>query len=379
MTPLRRKLLAAAIAGSLALAACGDDDDEQGADTAPAADTATAGTGTPDDGAATPVRGTLVGAGASSQAAAMQGWQSGFQALHPDATVEYDPVGSGGGREMFLAGGVDFAGSDAYLDDEELAAATERCGEAGAIDLPHYISPIAVAFNLPGIETLNLRPETLAGIFAGTITNWNDEAIVADNPDVDLPDRPINPVHRSDESGTTENFTEYLDAVAPDVWTHGVVESWPNIGGEGAQGTSGVVAAISAGEGSIGYADASQVLDLGTAALLVGDEFVGYSPEAAARIVDVSTRVEGRGEHDLAFDLVRDTTEEGVYPLALVSYHIVCLEYEDQATADLVKAFMSYVASEEGQAAAAQTAGSAPLSAELRAEIQEAIDQIRAR
>lgn len=372
-TPLRRSVVAAALAASLALAACGGDDDDAAGATPDAAGSASA------PGAETPVRGTLVGSGASSQAAAMQGWQSGFQTRHPDATVEYDPVGSGGGREMFLAGGTDFAGSDAYLDDDEMAAARERCGEAGAINLPHYISPIAVAYNLPGVDHLNLRPETLAGIFAGTITSWDDAAIVADNPDVDLPARAVNPVHRSDESGTTKNFTDYLAAVAPEVWTHGVVESWPNIGGEGAQGTSGVVAAIAAGEGSIGYADASQVVGLGTAALLVGDEFVEYSPEAAARIVDVSTRVEGRGQHDFAFELVRDTTAAGVYPLALVSYHVVCLEYDDPGTADLVKAFMSYVASEEGQAAAAQTAGSAPLSAELRAEIQEAIDQIGAR
>jgi phosphate transport system substrate-binding protein len=402
ISTFRRRALPVVIAGSLVLAACSGDDDDDTATTeapTPTADssatdatttpaetdgtTEPAGTsGTTDGGSGgtaapmEPVSGTLIGAGASSQAAAMQGWQAGFQEANPDATVEYDPVGSGGGRETFLAGGSSFAGSDAYLDEEEMAAATERCGDMGAINLPHYISPIAIAYNLPDVDTLNLTPATLAGIFAGEITNWNDEALATDNPDVELPDLNINPVHRSDESGTTENFTEYLEAVAGDVWTHGPVESWPNIGGEGAQGTSGVVAAIGAGEGSIGYADASQVVDLGTAAIQVGDEFVEYSPEAAARIVDVSARVEGRGEYDFAYDLVRDTTESGVYPIALVSYHIVCLQYEDQATADLVKAFMSYVGSEAGQAAAAEAAGSAPLSPELSAELRTAIEQI---
>ncbi|MEY2959511.1 MAG: hypothetical protein RLZZ01_2079, partial [Actinomycetota bacterium] len=326
--------------------------------------------------------GTLVGAGASSQAAAMQGWQAGFQAVFPDVTIEYDAIGSGGGRETFLSGGSDFAGSDSYLKDEEYAASIDRCaGDQGAVNLPHYISPIAVAYNLPSLDgtTLQLSPSTLAGIFANTITNWNDAAIAADNPGVDLPDLAVNPVHRSDESGTTKNFTDYLSQVAGDVWTFGAIEAWDADGpggGEGADGTSGVVAATGAGEGSIGYADASQIGDLPAAAIKVGDNFVEYSPEAAARIVDVSTRVEGRSEFDFAFDLKRDTAEDGVYPIALVSYHIVCLQYDDQATVDLVKAFMTWIGSEEGQAASQATAGSAPISAEIREALLPVIDSI---
>jgi phosphate transport system substrate-binding protein len=410
ISTLRRQAFAAVIAGSLVLAACGGDDDDDTASTeapsateAPAASDAPAATEAPagtdattetdgteapastdsgSEGSAAPsgpVSGTLIGAGASSQAAAMQGWQAGFQEANPDATVEYDPVGSGGGRETFLAGGSDFAGSDAYLKDDELEASKEVCGEDGAIDLPHYVSPIVVAFNLPGIDSLNMSPEVMAGIFAGQITTWNDEAIAADNPDVELPDTTINPVHRSDESGTTQNFTQYLAAVAPDVWTEEPEQEWPSdFGGEGAQGTSGVVAAIAAGEGSVGYADASQVFDLGTANVQVGEEWVAYSPEAAAKLLDVSTPVEGRGEFDVAFDLVRDTTEAGVYPIALVSYHIVCLHYDDQAKADLVKAFMAYVGSPEGQDAAAAAAGSAPLSEAVLAQVEAAVAQISA-
>ena len=241
------------------------------------------------------------------------------------------------------------------------------------------MSPIVVAFNLPDVDTLNLSPDVMAGIFSGGITTWNDEAIAADNPDVELPDTAINPVHRSDESGTTQNFTDYLATVAPDVWTEEAAQEWPSaFGGEGAQGTSGVVAAIAAGEGSVGYADASQVVDLGTANVQVGEEWVPYSPEAAAKLLDVSTPVEGRGEFDIAFDLVRDTTESGVYPIALVSYHIVCLQYADQAKADLVKAFMAYVGSAEGQQAAAEAAGSAPLSDAVLEQVAAAVDQISA-
>jgi len=193
---------------------------------------------------------------------------------------------------------------------------------------------------------------------------------------VTLPDEDINPVHRSDESGTTENFTEYLSAVQPEIWTYGKVKAWPEIGGEGAPQTSGVVQALNAGEGSIGYADASQVGELSVALIGVGDSFVEYSPEAAAKSVEVSNRVEGRSPYDFGFALDRTTTEAGVYPITLVSYHIVCLQYEDQAKVDFIKSFMTYSGSEAGQAAAAAAAGSAPISAELRAQLLESIAQI---
>ena len=321
--------------------------------------------------------GTLSGAGSSAQGAAMEGWIAGFQGENPDVTVNYDPVGSGGGREQFLSGGVPFAGSDAALDEEELALVAERCGDAaGLVEVPLYISPIAVAFNLPGIDTLNLQPETLAGIFAQQIRTWDDTAIAADNPDVDLPSTAITPVNRSDESGTTENFVEYLAAAAPDVWTYEVDGNWPVSGGEAGQGTSGVIQATTAAEGAITYADASQVGELGTVAVGVGDEFVDYSPEAAAAVVESSPVLEGRPEGSLALELARDTEESGNYPIVLVSYQLACTSYDDAREADLVKGFFSYIASEEGQAAAEAAAGSAPISAELRERATAVIDTI---
>jgi phosphate transport system substrate-binding protein len=370
----KRRILAGAFALTLVAAACGSDDDSSSSTEAPV------GTGTTDGMAE--VSGTLVGAGASSQAAAMQGWQAGFQAANPDSTVEYDPIGSGGGRETFLDGGSDFAGSDAALKDDEYQQSIERCaGDQGAVNLPHYISPIALPYNLPSLEgqTLNLSPEVIAGIFANEITVWNDPAIAADNPDLELPDTTVNPVHRSDESGTTENFTDYMSQAAPDVWTFGAIEAWDSDGpggGEGAPQTSGVVAAVGAGEGSIGYADASQIGDLPAAAVGVAGEFVEFSPEAAGRIVDSSERTGGQSEFDFAIEVNRTPESADTYPIALVSYHIVCLQYDSQETVDLVKAFMAYVGSDEGQAASAESAGSAPISAEVQAEIQNTVDQI---
>ena len=370
----KRRLVAGAIAISLVAVACGSDDDgDSGTD---------GGTETEaPEGESTPgLSGTLVGAGASSQAAAMQGWQVGFQELNPDVTVEYDPIGSGGGREQFLSGGSTFAGSDAFLKDDEFEQSIERCaGDGGAINLPHYISPIALPYNVPGVDSLNLTPDVIGGIFANTITNWNDPAIAEINPGVEFPDLAINPVHRSDESGTTENFTDYMGQAAPEAWTFGAIELWDDDGpgrGEGGQGTTGVVSAVAAGEGSIGYADASQIGDLPAAAVGVGGEFVVFSPEAAGRIVDASERLGGRNDFDFAIEVNRTPDDATVYPIALVSYHIVCLEYETQEEVDLVKAFMTYVGSEAGQAASAASAGSAPISDEVRADILTSIDQI---
>jgi len=379
-TPQRR-ILAGALALTLVAAACGSDDDTTDA---PVEDATTDGDALADtDGDTTAeLSGTLIGAGASSQAAAMQGWQAGFQNANSDVTVEYDPIGSGGGRETFLAGGTDFAGSDAALKEEEYQQSIDTCaGDQGAINLPHYISPIALPYNLPSIEgeTLNLTPEAIAGIFANEITDWNDPIIAGSNPGLELPDLTINPVHRSDDSGTTENFTDYMSQTAPDIWTFGAIEPWDTEGpggGEGAPQTSGVVAAVAAGEGSIGYADASQIGDLPAAAIGVAGEFVQFSPEAAGRIVDSSERTGGQSEFDFAIDVNRNPDSADTYPIALVSYHIVCLAYDDQETVDLVKAFMTYVGSEAGQAASAESAGSAPISEDVRAEILTSIEQI---
>lgn len=375
---VRRTLapVAVASAAALVLAACGSDPDTDNSSNEETSG-GDSSEGTEDGGeGGESLSGTLNGAGASSQESAVQAWIAGFQGQNPDVTINYSPEGSGAGREQFTSGAVAFAGSDAALDEEELAAAETACG-APAVDLPLFIDPIAVAYNLPGVDGLQLGPVTLANIFNGTITTWNDPAIAADNPDAQLPDTAITPVHRSDDSGTTENFTEYLAAVAPAEWPHepdGVFP--PELGGEAGAQTSGVIAAVQAAEGTIGYASAAAVGELQTAAIGVGSEFVEYSAEAAAAVVDASPRAEGRAENDIALELARDTTESGAYPIVLVSYTIVCTAYSDPAVGDLVKAYVGYVASDEGQQAAADAAGSAPISPELQAEIQAVVESI---
>ena len=364
-TTFRRAVVptAAALALGLSLSACGAGN-ETSSDTSNAS--------------GSKLSGTLNGAGSSAQEAAQGAWTAGFQQANSGATVNYDPSGSGAGVEQFQAGAVNFAGSDAYLDDAGLASSKKVCGGKTAIEVPDYISPIALVYNLSGVDKLQLSPDTAAKIFAGKITKWNDPAIKADNPDASLPGDSITAVHRSDDSGTTENFTDWLHQTAKSSWTAEAAETWPFKSGEGANGTSGVIEAVKNGKGAIGYADASQAGDLGTASIKVGSAYVAPEADAAAKAADVSKRVPGRADNDMALSINRTTTEAGAYPLVLVSYAIACPTYKDKEIADLVKGYLTYVVSSDGQAAAAKTAGSAPLSSALSSDATDAVKQISA-
>ena len=370
------KLGALAATSTLVLAGCA-------ANEAAVEETTSAATETTE--AVVALEGTLDGSGASSMASGQEAWVAGFQQLNPGVTVNYNPTGSGTGRDQFEEGLTFFTGSDSSFKDEELATPHPNCSPADGdvFEFPIWISPIAVLFNLEGIDSLNMTPDTVAGIFTGEITKWNAAEIAADNPGVSLPDLAITAVHRSDESGTTANFADWLSKAAPNTWllngeNAGDLEEWPSEwGGEGGQGTSGVIAAIAAGNGTIGYADASRAGDFGTVAVGVGSEFVAYSSDAAAKIVDVSPLKEGRPDTTLAYDLDRDTTESGVYPVVLISYLQGCMDYADDAKAELVKAYAAYMLSAEGQEYASANAGNAPISEDLRQKALAIIDQVK--
>ena len=373
MVKRRIGLLVLATVAVLALVAAACSNDDNGGSTGSTGATSASGT---TGGAA--LSGELNGAGSTAQQAAMEAWVATLTGDNPDLTINYDPVGSGAGREQFIAGGADFAGSDAFLaEGDELTSAQQRCGGPdNVVELPVYISPIAVVFNLPGVDSLNLTADDIAKIFNGDITTWNDPAIAGDNGGADLPDTAITPVHRSDDSGTTQNFTEYLSAAAPDTWTYPPDDVWPIKGGESAEGTSGVIDAVTNGEGTIGYADASQAGELGKAKVEVNGQFVEISAQAAADAIDASTPVKGRGPYDHAIDVNR-TPQNGEYPIVLLSYQIGCTQYDDAQTAANVKALFSLIVSSQGQQLAAQNAGSAPISDTLAQENQQAVDAIQ--
>ncbi len=366
-TSIRRRLVpaVAALALAVSVTACGAGNESDA--------------GGSDGGSGDAV--TLDGGGATSQAKAQGVWRAAYQDDSGN-TVNYEEVGSGTGRENFNSGAYTFAGSDSYMNDDEgeLTAAKEQCG-GDPIEVPAYVSPIAVAFNVEGVDSLNMSAETIANVFNGTITTWNDDAIAADNPDADLPDTAIAVIHRSDDSGTTTNFTDYLFKASEGAWTTEADGLWPEDGvGQGLEGTSGVIGGITDTDGAIGYADDSAVkdTDLGVVSIGVGDAFNAPSADGAAMVVAASPRAEGRTDVDMAIDIDRTITDEGAYPLLLTSYLIACQTYDDEATATAVKDYLAYVVSTEGQQAAADEAGSAPLDSSLQEEAAGIVDKISA-
>lgn len=365
-----RSLAAVCGVGLLAsLAACGDNT------AAPESTSATK------DGVAS-LTGEYAGAGASSQQTAVEAWIEGFRSQAPNATVAYNPSGSGAGVSTFLTGSTVWAGSDKALSAEEIEQSKSVCASGTAFDVPVYVSPIAVAFNLDGISTagkhVNMDAATIAKVFNGEITRWNDPAITEQNPGLDLPNLTITVVHRSDKSGTTLNFVSYLKDVAPSAWPHDLSENWPNEVGQGAKGTSGVVSTIKQANGTIGYADFSQVGDLGTVAVKVGDDYTPISADAASKVIadsPVDTSVDG--DNRIVIDINHKTAATGAYPIVLVSYDIVCPAYKESKDATFAKAWLTYVTSAEGQKAAQDAAGTAPLPSNLTGKITASIDQIK--
>lgn len=354
-----------------ALAACGDNT------AAPTGDN----TGNSNTSSAEAISGEFKGAGASSQQAAVEAWVAGFQGTNPDAKIGYDPSGSGAGVSTFLTGATAWAGSDASLSADQIEQSKSVCASGTAFDIPVYISPIAVVFNLKGVSDegkhVNMDAETIAKIFDGKITTWNDPAIQDQNPDLELPATPITVVHRSDKSGTTQNFVSYFIDTVPDAWPYELSENWPNEVGQGAKGTSGVISTVQQADGTIGYADFSQVGDLGTVAVKVGEEYVEISAEAGSKVIDDSELdSSAEGENRVVVKLNHNTSAEGAYPIVLVSYDIACPAYEDADTAKFVKSWLTYVVSEEGQQTASQNAGSAPLPDSLRETVMQSIDAI---
>ncbi len=371
---------AAVLAGltALALAACGSDNNSTTTGGG-AASTGAGSTSAATTSAGTKITGSFSGAGSSAQQQAMQAWIAAFQQQNSGLTINYDPAGSGAGRQQFLAGGVAWAGSDAAMSTDELTQSQKVCGTNGAWDIPVYVSPIAVAFNLPGVTSLNLAPATIAKIFTGAITTWNDPAIAADNPGVTLPTTKIATVHRSDKSGTTHNFTDYLNKTAPDVWTHAANDGWPLNGGDSAQGNSGVAGVVTSTQGSIAYLDDSAVPQqgVGVAKIKVGSEWNKPSAQGAAAVVSASPLAAGRPTNDVVVDINRTAATSGDYPLLMVSYGIACSDYTDAAKGNFVKSFLGYIVSDAGQQAGAQAAGSAPMTGTLAQKAAAAVAAIK--
>lgn len=257
-----------------------------------------------------------------------------------------------------------------------MAAAAERCGGNPAWNLPLVFGPVAMAYNLEGVDKLVLNGDLLAKIFQGQITKWNDPAIAGLNEGTSLPDAAITPIYRSDSSGTTDNFQKYLTAAAPQSWTKGDGSEFNGGAGEGAQKSSGVVQAVQATPGSIGYVEKgfAEQAGLPFAQIDSGAGAVELTDESAAKAIDAAKfAAEG---NDLALDLnsLYGTKEAGAYPLVLATYEIVCSKGYDADTAAAVKSFLT-VAANEGQANLS-AAGYVPLPNAFKERLLTSIDAI---
>ncbi|MFM9918910.1 phosphate ABC transporter substrate-binding protein PstS [Lacisediminihabitans sp. H27-G8] len=364
---------ALALVAALALSSCASTPSTPAASTTPKASVAALDK---------TLTGTITAGGSSAQANAEAAWTAAFQAQVPGVTINYDKSqGSGGGVTNWLAGSYDFAGSDAPLNADQQTSAAALCGTGGALNLPVYLDGVAVIFNLSGVSKLNLSSATLAKIFSLQVKTWNDPAIAADNPGVTLPSTAITTVTRSDGSGTTQNFTNYLSEVQPSVWTSPASNKWPIAGSSAQQGGSGVVNTVKAGDGTIGYADHSAIGDLTAASIQVGTgkDFVAFSQKGAtnaftAAAVAADTTVKGDLAQKLDYTKI---TDKSAYPIPLVSYQIVCTTFKDAAQAKLTKAFIGYVASDIGQQITAKNAGSAPIPASMLASIQKSLALVK--
>ena len=350
-------LVAAAL---LSLTACGSDNNAE-----PAATT----TG------ATGATGALKASGSSAQKNAMAEWVNGFQTANPGVTVDYQANGSGAGVQDFINAQTDFAGSDSALKPEEITAAATRCAGNNAINIPMVGGAIAVAYNVEGVDSLVLDPATTAGIFTGAITKWNDSAIAALNSGVTLPDAAIAAFHRSDSSGTTDNFTKWLIATAKDAYAFEGGKDWVAPGGQGAKGSDGVAAAVATTANSIGYMELSFVQTQGLKAAKIdnGGGAVEATSEAAAKTISAAT-IAGTG-NDLALTLDRTVADGASYPIVLVTYEITCEKGLDAAQAALVKQFLTYTSSDEVQGALSG-AGYVPITGDLLTKVRASVAAI---
>jgi len=333
---------ALAASGALVLTACGSDD--TGSSGGSSASATTGASSIKCDNA----KGQLLSDGSSAQKNAIDAWVKSFSQAC-GVQINYKAGGSGAGVTSFTQGQIPWAGSDSPLKPEEVTASKKVCSGGQGIDLPMVGGPIAVGYNVSGVDNLVLDAPTLAKIFDSKITKWNDPAIKKLNPSAKLPDLKIQAFHRSDESGTTDNFTKYLIATTPDNWKYSGGKAWQAKGGQSAAQSSGVAQQVKQTNGAIGYFELSYVGD-GVKAVSINTGAsapVAPSSDSATKAI-ADAKVVGTGS-DLSLQLNYATKADGAYPITLVTYEIVCDKGNKSDTLPATKAFLRYIASEDGQ------------------------------
>ncbi|MFF9077532.1 phosphate ABC transporter substrate-binding protein PstS [Streptomyces sp. NPDC014735] len=360
---------ALAVSGALVLTACGSDDNSNGS----AGGNGGGKTSAASDIKCDDAKGQLLASGSSAQKNAMDLWAKNYMAGCSGVEINYKSSSSGEGIIAFNQGTVGFAGSDSALKPEEVADSKKICKGGQGINLPMVGGPIAIGYHLEGVDNLTLDAPTLAKIFDTKIKKWNDPAIAKLNSGVKLPDKAIQPFHRSEDSGTTQNLGKYLNAAAPSDWKYEAEKKWPAPNGQAASGSSGVASQVKAVDGSIGYFELSYAtaqsiptVDIATGAATP----VKATPENASKAI-AAAKIKGTGK-DLALDLDYATKADGAYPIVLVTYEVVCDKGNKSETLPTVKSFLNYTAGDEGQKLLTD-AGYAPIPAEINAKVRETI------
>jgi phosphate transport system substrate-binding protein len=375
----------AALAGVLALAlvgaACGSDNSGSsssatttattggGATTTAGGGTATTSGATTTAGGATTtvkVSGTLQGSGSTFQAAFQQEAIADFAKKNSGATITYGGGGSGKGRTDLAQKVVDFAGSDSPF------SSTDKPAEP-VLYFPILLGPITVSYNVKGVDKLQLSPDTVAKIFSRTIKTWNDPAIAADNPGATLPATNITVAHRSDGSGTTQNFTQYLTLAAASSWTLGTGSTiqWP-ADTQAGNGNSGVAQIISQTDGGIGYVDLSDAVASKLSFASVKNssgKFVEPTSDAASAAgegIDVKA--------DLTFSALNSPAADA-YPITYQTWLIVYQNQADAGKGQLVKGYLAYLLG-DGQRLLPDL-DYAPLSKTLQSKAVAQLDQLK--
>jgi phosphate transport system substrate-binding protein len=331
-----------AVAAAIALAACSSSSSSSSSApaSAPASSSSAASSSAPAStpASASSASGTISGAGSTFQTNFQQGAISAFKSTNPNITVNYNPVGSGTGRTDLYANSVLYAGSDSPIPSKEAGDVPK--GKT-VLYFPVQIGPIALAYNVSGVTGLKLDATVLAGIFSGKITTWNDPAIKALNPSASLPSSSINLEVRSDSSGTTQNFSQYLVDAAASAWTLGTssIISFPK-SAHANDGGSAVAAAIKATSNSIGYVDFSTATATGLTAASVknsaGDYVAPSSSSAAAAATHVTPKA------DLTF-LTVDEPGATSYPITYQSWDLVYAKQPNANDVALLQAYLGYL------------------------------------
>lgn len=393
----RRFVLAATISLSFLAAACGSSDSSSStaapsttaapATTTAAAPATTAAGEAPTTAAAAPttaaaepsvdftkLSGSLVGSGATFPKSFYDDSIATLAGIASGLTVEYGGGGSGKGQTDLQSNVVDFAGSDGTVAEADLPKYTG----GDFVYIPTVIAPITLSYNLPSVDKLQLSPATVAGIFQLTITKWSDPAIAADNPGVTLPDTDIVAVVRADASGTTQNFTKFLDAAegpkGGGTWTLGAAKDTKFPAGvQSGDGNSGVAQIISSTEGAIGYVDLSDA----KANNLVFASVKNKAGKFVAPTLDATTAAAQGAtiKDDLTFFLGW-ADGDAAYPIAAQTWILVYTKQADPAKAEALKGFLTYLLTDGQKAAAA--IDFAPLPADLQAKALANIAKIGA-